>query len=400
LPPSASLSAAEARRLAIAAQGLADRRPAGRVDRRHLRRVFDRVGLIQIDSVNVLARAHELAVFARLGPHPRDLLQRAAADGEVFEYWGHEASHIPAEHHRLYRWKMARAEGAWKGVARMNQERPGYVESIYDAVVERGPLVAGELSVRTVPKATWWDWDHAKLALEWLFYVGRLTARRRANDFARLYDLPERMLPAAALAAPTPAEDEARKELIVRAAGSLGVGTGTDLADYHRQRVTKTTPLVRELVEDGRLLPVRVDGWKPEAYVVPGTRVRRRVTARALLSPWDSLVWSRARTERLFGFHYRIEIYTPAPKRRFGYYVLPFLLDEELVARVDLKADRAASKLLVRGAYAEPGVPDFVVAEELAAELELMASWLGLEQVVVSNRGDLAPALRTVVTGT
>jgi uncharacterized protein len=400
LPPSASLSAAEARRLAIVAQGLADRRPGGRVDRRHLRRVFDRVGLIQIDSVNVLARAHELAVFARLGPHPRDLLQRAAADGEVFEYWGHEASHIPAVHHRLYRWKMARAEGAWKGVARMNQERPGYVESIYDAVVERGPLVAGELSVRTVPKATWWDWDHAKLALEWLFYVGRLTARRRANDFARLYDLPERMLPAAALAAPTPAEDEARKELLVRAAGSLGVGTGTDLADYHRQRVTKTTPLVRELVEDGRLLPVRVDGWKPEAYVVPGTRVRRRVTARALLSPWDSLVWSRARTERLFGFHYRIEIYTPAPKRRFGYYVLPFLLDEELVARVDLKADRAASKLLVRGAYAEPGVPDFVVAEELAAELELMASWLGLEQVIVWNRGDLAPALRTVVTGT
>ncbi len=200
--------------------------------------MFDRVGLIQIDSVNVLVRSQELPVFARLGPHPRDLLPRAAADGELFEYWGHEASLIPVEHHPLYRWKMARAaEGAWRSVARMNEERPGYVESIYQMVVERGPVVAGDLSQRTAPKGTWWDWDHAKVALEWLFYSGRVTARRRVNDFARLYDLPERMLPPAVLALPTPPEADARKALLVQAARSLGVATSRDLANYHRQLI-------------------------------------------------------------------------------------------------------------------------------------------------------------------
>jgi uncharacterized protein YcaQ len=392
-----TISRDEARRLAVAAQGLNERRPSGRVNRRHLKAMFDRVGVVQIDSVNVLARAHELAVFARLGPYPRDLLARASAGGDLFEYWGHEASFLPVENHRLFRWKMAMAEHlAWKGVARMNRERPGYVESIYEAVVERGPVLASELSDRTLPKDAWWDWDHAKTALEWLFYSGRVTARRRANDFARLYDLPERMLPAAALAAATPTEADARKELLLVAAGSLGVGTGNDLADYYRQSVTRTRALVTELEDEGRLLPVRVEGWKAKAYVLPGTKAPRRVRARALLSPFDSLVWERARLERLFGFHYRIEIYTPAPKRRFGYYVLPFLLGDELVARVDLKADRAASELLVRGSFAEPGVPPAVVAEDLAAELGAMAGWLGLERIVVTDRGDLAPALRKV----
>jgi uncharacterized protein YcaQ len=394
-----AISRDEARRLAIAAQGLNDRRPSGRVDRRHLRAMFERVGVVQIDSVNVLARAHELAVYARLGPYPRDLIARASAAGDLFEYWGHEASFLPVENHRLFRWKMALAEHlAWKSVARMNRERPGYVESVYAAVVERGPLLASELSERTLPKGAWWDWDHAKTALEWLFYSGRVTARRRVNDFARLYDLPERMLPAAALAAPTPTEPEARKSLLLLAARSLGVATANDLADYYRQSITKTRPLVPELVEEGRLIPVRVEGWKPPAYVLPGTKVPRRVGARALLSPFDSLVWERARLERLFGFHYRIEIYTPAPKRRFGYYVLPFLLGDELVGRVDLKADRAASELLVRGSFAEPGVPPALVAEDLAAELELMAAWLGLERIVVTDRGDLAAALRKVTT--
>ncbi|HET9601250.1 MAG TPA: crosslink repair DNA glycosylase YcaQ family protein [Acidimicrobiales bacterium] len=360
------------------------------------------MGLIQIDSVNVLVRSQELPLFARLGPHPRDLLPKAAADGELFEYWGHEASHIPVDQHHLFRWKMVRAsEGsAWSGLVRMNKERPGYVESIYQAVVERGPVVAGDLSERIVAKGAWWDWDHAKQALEWLFWTGRITARRRPNDFARMYDLPERMLPARVLATPTPTEPEARKELMVLAARSLGVGTLRDLSNYHRQRIPICRPLLPELVEDGRLLPVQVEGWKEPAYLHPEAKLPRWVRGRALLSPFDSLIWERDRVERLFGFHYRVEIYTPAPKRKYGYYVLPFLLGDELVARVDLKADRAASTLLVRGAYAEPGVPDRPVAEELAAELVLMGAWLGLERVQVDKRGDLAPALRVVIGGT
>jgi uncharacterized protein len=390
-----SLSLAQARRIGVAAQGLADPRPAGRVDRRHLRRVFDRVGLIQIDSVNVLVRSQELPVFARLGPHPRDLLPKASAEGELFEYWGHEASLIPIEHHPLYRWKMARAaKSAWRSVASMNEQRPDYVETIYRMVVERGPVVAGDLSPRTAPKGTWWDWDHAKLALEWLFYCGRVTARRRVSDFARLYDLPERMLPSAVLSLPTPPEEDARKALLVMAARALGVGTLRDLAMYHRQSTTICRPIVPELVEDGRLIRVAVEGWREPAYLHADAKLPRSVNARALLSPFDSLVWERRRIEQLFGFHYRIEIYTPAPKRRFGYYVLPFLLGDELLGRIDLKAERAESALLVRGAYLEPGVPDALAAAELAEELLLMAGWLGLERIVVEARGELAPALQ------
>ena len=393
-----SLSLAQARRMALAGQGFTDPRPRGRVDRRHLRRVFDRVGLIQIDSVNVLVRSQELPLFARLGPHPRDLLPKAAADGELFEYWGHEASHIPVAQQPLFRWKMARAaEHAWRGVARMSRERPGYVEAIYGMVAERGPVLAGELSERTAPKGAWWDWDHAKLALEWLFYTGRITARRRVNDFARLYDLPERMLPHSVLAQPTPPEADARKALLLLAARYQGVATLKDLTQYHRQSPTRCRTLVAELVEAGELAPAVVEGWKERAYVHPRATLPRRVQACALLSPFDSVIWERPRVERLFGFHYRIEIYTPAPKRRFGYYVLPFLLGDELVGRVDLKAERAESALLVRGAYTEPGVEEGPVADALAGELTLMAEWLGLERIVVEGRGELAPALKVAL---
>jgi uncharacterized protein YcaQ len=260
--------------------------------------------------------------------------------------------------------------------------------------------VAGDLSQRTAPKGTWWDWDHAKVALEWLFYSGRVTARRRGNDFARLYDLPERMLPPAVLALPTPPEADARKALLVLAARSLGVATLRDLANYHRQLIPVCRPLLQELLEDGRLVAVTVEGWREPAYLHPEAKLPRWVRARAVLSPFDSLVWERPRVEQLFGFHYRIEIYTPAPKRRFGYYVLPFLVGDEIIGRVDLKADRAASALLVRGAYLEPGVPDGLAAEELAEELALMAAWLGLERIVVEGRGELAPALQVAVGGT
>lgn len=385
------LSASQARRVALGAQGFAERRPTGRVDRRHLRKVLDRVGLIQIDSVNVLCRSQELPLFARLGPHPRTLIEDATADGELFEYWVHEASHVPTAHHHLYRWAMETPH-RWGGFRRFIHERGDFIEEIHEIVRERGPLVAGDLSRREGKKGPWWDYDDAKVALEVLFDQGRVAAVRRPNDFARVYDLAERVIPGDVLARPTPTPDEARKELLVMAGRYHGVGTAADLADYHRLKHTRT--LLAELVEEGRLLPVEVEGWGKPAYLHPDSTVPRRIGARALLSPFDPVVWHRDRVERLFGFHYRIEIYVPKPKRRYGYYVLPFLLGDELVARVDLKADRETGSLLVQAAWGEPGIHEPEVAAELAAELSTMADWLELERVVVVGAGDLSPALR------
>ena len=391
------LSNAQARRLALGAQGFADRRPSGRVDRRHLRKVLDRMGLIQIDSVNVLARSQELPLFARLGPHPRTLIHDATAAGELFEYWVHEASHVPTAHHHLYRWSMDRPR-RWGTFQRFSDERPGFIEEVYDIVRERGPIVAGELSLREGKKGPWWDYDDAKVALEILFDHGRVAAVRRPNDFARLYDIAERVIPADVLARPAVPEREARKELLVLAARSHGVGTVADLADYHRHKHCK--PLVAELVEEGRLIEVEVEGWKQPGYLHPDAKLPRRVEARALLSPFDPVVWCRDRAERLFGFHYRIEIYVPAQKRQFGYYVLPFLLGDDLVGRVDLKADRANGTLLVQSAWGEAGIPERDVADEIAAELRSMATWLDLDRVEVVGRGDLAPTLARAITGT
>jgi len=254
-------------------------------------------------------------------------------------------------------------------------------------------VVSGEFNSRVGPKGTWWDWDDAKLALEHMFWSGKVTARRRPNDFARLYELTERWIPQEAFDRPMPTEHEARKELLVLAAKHHGVATFTDLADYHRQKNPLTRPLIAELIEEGRLIPVTVEGWNRQGYLHPDSRRPRRVNARALLSPFDSLVFNRERTERIFGFHYRIEIYVPPPKRIYGYYVLPFLLGDELVARLDLKADRQRGTLLVQGSYAEPGVLTEVVVPELAEELRLMANWLGLDEIRVMPRGDLAAAL-------
>jgi uncharacterized protein YcaQ len=388
------LSLDEARRLALGAQGFGTPRPSGRVDRRHLRRVLDHMGLIQIDSVNVLVRSQELPLFARLGSHPRTLIADATAAGELFEYWVHEASHVPTEHHHLHRWQMAR-DHKWGRFMQLEHRRPGYVDEVYRRVAVEGPIAAGDLEARVGKKGTWWDWDDGKVALEHLFWSGRISAWRRPTDFARMYDLAERVIPAAVLARPTPTEAEARKELLVLAARHHGVGTLDDLTDYHRQQTTPCRVLIDELVEDGRLAPVAVDGWRKPAYRHPDVPLPRRVDARALLSPFDPVVWNRDRTERLFGFRYRIEIYTPAHKRQYGYYVLPFLLGNELVARIDLKADRQQGVLRVPGAFAELGVALDEVAEALAAELSLMADWLQLDTVEVGGRdaparGDLA----------
>ena len=392
------LSRVQARRIGLHAQGFTDPRPPGRVDRRHLRRVLDRIGLIQIDSVNVLVRSQELPLFARLGSHPRDLLTRMTVAAELFEFWCHEASLLPIDLWPLMRWRMERSiELMWRSTAALARDEPGYIESVYEEVRNRGPLAAGDLSDPGVKTAGMWGRNRGKKALEHLFYAGRISARRRAGDFARVYDLTERMIPAQVLLRTAPPEADAQRELLLLAACSLGVGTARDLADYHRLSVPVARPLVDELAEDGRLVRVVVEGWKHPAFLHPSAHLPRRVRARALLSPFDSLIWERDRAERLFGFHYRIGIYTPKEKRVHGYYVLPFLLGDRLVARVDLKADRAASTLAVQAAFAEVGVDHGSVAEELAAELATMAGWLGLNRTEVRGGGDLAPALRQAV---
>ena len=388
------ISTAQARRIALAAQGFADQRPTGRIDRRHLRRVFERINVIQVDSVNVLVRSQELPLFARLGPHPRTMLADAIDDGELWEYWAHVAAIVPSAQHRLFRWKMER-DDEWKHITRRAREQPRLVEEVRQRIRDSGPITAGDLEQRVGTKGNWWSWDDGKVVLEHLFQRGEIVAVRRRRDFARLYDLPERVLPASVLDAPTPTEAEARKELLAIAARSMGVATLEDMADYHRQwRPQSSKPLVAELVEEGVLQPVTVEGWTKPAYLHRDAKLPRAVDARALLSPFDSLVWHRARNERLFDFHYRIEIYTPAPKRIYGYYVLPYLLGDRLVGRVDLKADRAAGVLRVEGAYVEPGVDDAAAAGPLIEELRLMAGWLELDAVASTDRGGLAEALR------
>ena len=396
-----SLSLAQARRIALAAQGLHRRRPDTTPDRRHLRSVLQHTGLLQIDSVNVLQRAHYLPAFSRIGAYRTDLLDRMAfRDRELFEYWGHEASLLPIAMHPLLRWRMRRAAEqfeTWGRMAQFAREQPGYIEHVLTLVRDRGPLTAGELAEEEKrSKDNWgWNWSKEKLALEFLFWSGRITTADRRN-FERVYDVPERVIPAHILDLPTPTEEDAHRELLALAAASCGVGTAGDLADYYRLRTPQARPRIAELVEAGRLEEVAVEGWRQPAYVPAATKLPRRADGCALLVPFDPLVWERDRTERLFGFRYRIEIYVPAPKRVHGYYVLPFLLGDRLVARVDLKADRQRGALLVQAAYAEPTSPPDTV-EELAGELSRLALWLGLDRVEVRRRGDLAGPLGDVV---
>jgi uncharacterized protein YcaQ len=389
------LSAAEARRVALAAQGFADGRPA-RPDGRALRRVLKRVGLLQIDSVNVLARGHYLTLFGRLGPYPLELVDHAAwyAPRRLFEYWGHEASLLPVATQPLLRWRMQRAhDDAWGGMRRVAQDRPELVERVLAEVAERGPLAASEMEEEGPRRSEpWWNWSDAKRAFEFLFWSGQITSARRRR-FERLYDLPERVLPRAVVAAPTPAPDDAQRELVRIAARSLGVAAERDLRDYFRLPLAETRARVAELVEAGELLAVEVEDWGTPAYLWHEASVPRRVDGRALIGPFDSLIWERPRVERLFGFRYRIEIYVPKPKRVHGYYVLPFLLGDRLVGRVDLKADRAAGELRVQAAHGEPDAPA-ETAGALLEELRAMAVWLGLERVKIEPAGDLAAALK------
>ncbi len=382
------LSLAEARRAALSAQGFGRDYRGG--DGTRFASLLDRVGVLQIDSVNVLVRSQELPIFARLGTHDRRVVAKSVTRGNLFEYWVHEASFVPVELHPFMRWKMARPH-PWLG--NYYSRNKTLVERLYRRVRDDGPLKAADVSTRVGKKGTWWDWDDAKRALEYLFYAGRVTTRARDTDFARVYDLPERVLPGSVLDAPTPTEFESRRELLRRAASHLGVATFGDLADYHRQKPRDARPALHSLVEDGELRPARVEGWDEEAFVPKRLTIPDGVDACALLSPFDSLVWNRDRNERLFGFHYRIEIYTPKHKRKFGYYVLPVLHDERLVGRLDLKSDRRSGTLRVEAAYVEPGVRPASIAVPVAERLRAMAGWLELDRVAVVRRGSLAAPL-------
>ena len=373
-------------RIALAAQGFGRRRPDA-VSRRHLASTVERLGLHQIDSVNVLARAHYLPAFSRLGAYDRSLLDRAAwgppRERRLFEYWAHEASLLPLAMHPLLRWRMARAdrgEIGWRSLRAFAVERRAEAEAILARLGAEGPLAASDFE-EGKGKGGWWEWGDTKRALEWLFWAGRITTATRRASFERVYDLAERVIPAAVLALPTPAEADAQRVLVAHAGAALGIATATDLRDYFRLKPEPARRAAAELVEEGVLLPLEVEGWRQPAYLHRDSRRPRAIRGQALLAPFDPLIWERSRTERLFGFRYRIEIYTPAEKRTHGYYVLPFLLDERLAARVDLKADRKASALRVQRVTLEPDAPVDAVAR-LDEELRLMALWLGLESVV------------------
>ncbi|WP_405094891.1 winged helix-turn-helix domain-containing protein [Micromonospora sp. NBC_01412] len=393
-----ALSLAQARRVALAAQGFADPAPAGVPTRRHLRRVLDRVGLIQMDSVNVLQRAHYLPLYSRLGSYPTTLLDAATyhRPRELFEYWGHEASLVPVGLHPALRWRMARAhDDAWGGMRRIAREQPGLVAWVRDEVAARGPLTAAEIE-HDAPRETgnWgWNWSAVKMALEFLFWAGEVAAADRTTSFARRYDLAERVLPPAVLAAPTPTDAEAYRALVGIAARSLGVAAEPELRDYFRLPVLGARQAIAELAEAGELTPVTVRGWRQPAWLHATARLPRWARGNTLVSPFDPLVWERGRTERLFGLSYRIEIYVPVPQRVYGYYVLPFLQGERFTARVDLKADRRARVLLVPAAWAEPGIDPGETAVALAAELYRLAGWLGLDAVAPPAAGDLAVPL-------
>lgn len=402
-----SLRLSEARRIALHAQGFNDPRPSGRVDRRHFRRVLDRVGLVQIDSVNVLTRSHEMPFLARLGSYSRPALSDWLwGSGEIFEYWGHEASLLPVDLHPLLRWRMYQG-GVHAGgsITSFQRTHPGLGEAVLDAVATRGPVTLGELSHlgdaikrAKAPAGSMWNWTPAKKAVEWYFGNGEVSALRNPQTFERHYVRPEHVIPAEVLALPTPAEADAMKALLMRAAKSLGIATAKTLADYFRLPIVEARRLVSELVDDGALRTVEVQGWRHPAFLHPEAQLPRWVRASAMLSPFDSLVWDRERTEALFDFRYRIEIYVPADQRVHGYYVLPFLDEGALVARVDLKADRAKGTLLVRGSYAEPGLDRERSLPALALRLQELAEFLGLDQVRVERHGDLAAPLTPLVS--
>ncbi len=401
------LSASEARRIALTAQGFNALNRSGDIGKAQLRRSIAQMGVLQIDSVNVLVRAHYLPLYSRLGSYERNLLdtESVARSKRFFEYWGHAASLLPLDCQPLFRWRMERAlrgEGIWRPLQPYAKERRTEAEAILNRIRKEGPLAASDLSAAPVVSSNanqkakmakeMWEWSEVKHAIEWLFWSGQIAATNRRGSFERVYDIPERVMPTAILQTPTPSEQDAQRALIARSAKALGIATADDLRDYYRIPAADAPQAIQQLAEEGTLIPVRVRGWRQQAYLHKDARAGRRIEGATLLSPFDPLIWHRPRTERLFDFRYRLEIYTPAHKREHGYYVLPFLLNGAIVARVDLKADRQSDVLIVQRAHIEPDAPQNTI-EHLIDELRLLASWLGLSSLAVTPAAMIHPLL-------
>jgi uncharacterized protein len=413
-----AMTAAQARSVALAAQGFGRRSTLGQEASQSggsgLSQTAVALGAVQIDAVNVLTRSHYLSFYSRLGPYPTaELDDLAYRQRKLFEYWGHSASLVPIGLYTALRWRMEEFAESGHYAAfrqRLAKERPGYLDALLEEIAELGPLAWTELSDparwRTLPPRlakyadstlSWHSKSEGKTALEWLYGTGTLAVAER-RGFEPRYDLAERVIPAEIRSVPALPRAEAQRVLVLTAARALGVATVTELADYFRLPVAETRTRVRELADDGTLRPVMVAGWKHGAYLAPDAAATP-VSACALLSPFDSLMWRRDRAERLFGYRHVFELYVPAPKRRYGYYVLPFLLGDTIAARVDLKAARDTATLQVLAAYLEPGAPPGDTAAELAAELRGLADWLSLGSIRVSGRGDLAAHLRDAILG-
>ncbi|NWC69111.1 winged helix-turn-helix domain-containing protein [Pseudomonas sp. P7758] len=400
MPAELSFSLKQARRLALAAQGFSGRQPPALIKAAQVNRLVERLGVLQIDSVNAVVRSHYLPLFSRLGHYSPLILEQAAWSSgrrrSLFEYWGHEASLLPMALYPLMRWRMeraARGQGIYQQMARFGREQQATIARVLGIVEQQGALGAGSLSTREERAGPWWDWSDEKHALEWLFAAGQVTVAGR-RGFERLYDLPERVIPADILQQPPLDEAEAQRGLLLHSATALGVGTEKDLRDYFRLDPADSRGRLAELVEDGQLITCEVQGWKQPAYCLPEPKVPRKVPASALLSPFDSLIWERSRTERLFDFRYRLEIYTPQDKRVYGYYVLPFLHNERIAARVDLRAERAAGRLAVYAVHEEEPGLDEEGMRALALNLRQMADWLGLEQIQLNCQRASAARLR------
>jgi len=382
-----------ARRIALGAQGFSTQRPTGRIDARHFRRVMRQVGLVQLDSVNVCVRSHYMPFYSRLGTYDMGKLDTWLNEsGENFEYWAHEAAVLPVDRYPLWRWKMGTMK-RWRRAEALLDAHPGLADDVLRQVAEHGPLTVRDLDAPDHTNEAWWGYGPGKVALEVLFASGHVTALRTDN-FTRLYDLPERLIPAGLLDGNAVFDKEgAYERLLLDATRHYGIGTATDVIDYFRLHVPTARPILERLADEGAIERVEVDGWKGPVYLDPEAVRPRRIEGSALLSPFDPIVWNRERVERIFGFRYRIEIYVPEKQRVHGYYVLPFMLDGDIVARVDLKADRKAGRLVVRSAFIEEGRDAGAVSPALVDELHRFSRWIGMDEIVVDDRGTLAARL-------
>lgn len=395
------MSADVARRVALGAQGFADASPTGAVTKRHMQRVMGRLKVLQLDSIPVVIRTQYMPFHSRLGPYDPSLLDRIAyKEDSWFEAWSHEASLLPVESDPLFRWTRDRARDGktWKNLHEVSIREPGYVQSVLDEVRERGAVTGGELSdPRPLPGdgSGWWHRSLGVLALDWLFRVGDLGVRRQGN-FEKVFSPLDSIIPPEIAALPTPSVAEAQRELAMQSVQAVGVGTLKDIADHFRLTGRDLRQPLDELIEAGRVVPATVQGWNGPAFADPEAKTPRAITGATVLSPFDPVVWFRERAERIWNFHYRIEIYVPAAKRQYGYYVLPVLVDGEIVARLDVKTDRDAGVLRIQSSHAEEGSADIATAVRVAEAIEDLSRLVGMEQIEVTDRGNLAPFLRKV----